>query len=164
MRVNNYRYDKSYSVGALEEFATSFIRKLIRTTKGTKKPLKKWSNATSNFIALIPSRSIRQILAIFPAFSTLVLTLLTPRVSSGKLCAGVVKIWLFGPHSACYFIQPKLSASSISTSLQSFVLLSFSFWNQSRTILFQSSPELFLPDRHAQKSSGVEIGFPGAGF
>ena len=22
-------------------------------------------------------------------------------VSSGKLCAGVAKIWLFGPHSAC---------------------------------------------------------------
>ena len=28
--------------------------------------------------------------------------------------------------------------------------------NQSKTILFQGSPELFLPGRHAQKSSGVE--------
>ena len=28
-------------------------------------------------------------------------------VSSGKLCAGVAKIWLFGPHSACSLIQPK---------------------------------------------------------
>ena len=38
------------------------------------------------------------------------------RVSSRKLCAGVAKIWLFGPHSACSLIQPKLSASFISTS------------------------------------------------
>ena len=30
------------------------------------------------------------------------------RVSSRKLCAGVAKIWLFGPHSACSLIQPKL--------------------------------------------------------
>ena len=30
-------------------------------------------------------------------------------------------------------------------------------WNQSETILFQGSPELFLPGYHAQKSSGVEI-------
>ena len=30
------------------------------------------------------------------------------RVSSGKLCAGVAKIWLFGPHSACSLIEPKL--------------------------------------------------------
>ena len=37
-------------------------------------------------------------------------------VSSGKLCACVVKIWLFGPHSACSLIQPKLFASFISTS------------------------------------------------
>ena len=29
-------------------------------------------------------------------------------VSSGILCAGVAKIWLFGPHSACSLIQPKL--------------------------------------------------------
>ena len=28
------------------------------------------------------------------------------RVSSRKLCAGVAKIWLFGPHSACSLIQP----------------------------------------------------------
>ena len=28
------------------------------------------------------------------------------RVSSGKLCAGVAKIWLFWPHSACSLIQP----------------------------------------------------------
>ena len=38
------------------------------------------------------------------------------RVSSGKLCAGVAKIWLFGPHSACSLIKPKLFASIISTS------------------------------------------------
>ena len=38
-------------------------------------------------------------------FSTSVLTLLTLRESSGKLCAGVPKIWLFEPHSACFFIQ-----------------------------------------------------------
>ena len=38
------------------------------------------------------------------------------RVSSGKLCAGVAKIWLFGPHSACSLIKPKLFASFISTS------------------------------------------------
>ena len=37
------------------------------------------------------------------------------RVSSGKLCAGVAKIWLFGPHSACFLIEPKLFASFIST-------------------------------------------------
>ena len=36
------------------------------------------------------------------------------RVSSGKLCAGVAKIWLFGPHSACSLIKPKLFASFIS--------------------------------------------------
>ena len=30
--------------------------------------------------------------------------------SSGKLCTGVAKIWLFGPHSACSLIQPKLFA------------------------------------------------------
>ena len=37
------------------------------------------------------------------------------RVSSGKLCARnrVAKIWLFGPHSACSLIQPKLFASFI---------------------------------------------------
>ena len=40
------------------------------------------------------------------------------RVSSGKLCASVAKIWLFGPHSACSLIQPKLFASFISTSSQ----------------------------------------------
>ena len=28
---------------------------------------------------------------------------------SCKLCAGVAKIWLFGPHSACSLIQPKTS-------------------------------------------------------
>ena len=33
------------------------------------------------------------------------------RVSSGKLCPRVAKIWLFGPHSACSLIQPKLFAS-----------------------------------------------------
>ena len=38
------------------------------------------------------------------------------RVSSRKLCAGIAKIWLFGPHSACSLIQPKLFASFISTS------------------------------------------------
>ena len=43
-------------------------------------------------------------------------TFLTTHVSSGKLCAGVAKIWLFGPHSACSLIQPKLFASFISTS------------------------------------------------
>ena len=37
-------------------------------------------------------------------------------VSSGKLCAGVAKIWLFGPHSVCSLIQPKLFASFKSTS------------------------------------------------
>ena len=37
-------------------------------------------------------------------------------VSSGKVCAGVAKIWLFGSHSACSLIQPKLFASFISTS------------------------------------------------
>ena len=37
------------------------------------------------------------------------------RVSSGKLCAGAAKIWLFGPHSACSLIQPKLFASFIFT-------------------------------------------------
>ena len=37
-------------------------------------------------------------------------------VSSRKLCAGVAKIWLFGPHSECSLIQPKLFASFISTS------------------------------------------------
>ena len=40
------------------------------------------------------------------SFWTPVLTLLTPRVSFGKLYAGVAKIWPFGPHSACSFIQP----------------------------------------------------------
>ena len=45
---------------------------------------------------------------------TPVLTLLTPRVSSGKLSSGAAKIWLFGPNSACSFIQAKLFASSIS--------------------------------------------------
>ena len=40
------------------------------------------------------------------------------RVSSGKLCAGVAKIWLFGPHRACSLIQPKLFASFISTLLR----------------------------------------------
>ena len=40
-------------------------------------------------------------------------------VSSAKLCAGVAKIWLFGPHSACSLIQPKLFASFISASLRS---------------------------------------------
>lgn len=44
-------------------------------------------------------------------------------VSSGKLCACVAKIWLFGPHSACSLIQRKLFASSISTSSRGFVLL-----------------------------------------
>ena len=34
---------------------------------------------------------------------------------SGKLCAGVAKIWLFGPHSVCSLIQPKLFASFGST-------------------------------------------------
>ena len=38
------------------------------------------------------------------------------RVSSGKLCARVAKIWLFGPHRACSLIQPKFFASFISTS------------------------------------------------
>ena len=51
---------------------------------------------------------------------TPVLTLLTPRVSSGKLSSGAAKIWLFGPNSACSFIQPKLFASSISTSSPKF--------------------------------------------
>ena len=37
------------------------------------------------------------------------------RVSSGKLCAGVAIICLFGPYSACSLIQPKLFASFIST-------------------------------------------------
>ena len=37
-------------------------------------------------------------------------------VSSGKLCSGVAKIWLFGPHSVCSLIQPKLFASFRSTS------------------------------------------------
>ena len=37
-------------------------------------------------------------------------------VSSGKLCAGVAKIWLLGPHSACSLIQPRLFASFLSTS------------------------------------------------
>ena len=37
-------------------------------------------------------------------------------VSSGKLCAGVAKIWLFGHHSVCSLIQPKLFASFRSTS------------------------------------------------
>ena len=55
--------------------------------------------------------------------STPALTSLTPRVSPGKLWASVAKIWLFGPHSACSFIHPKLFASSISTSSRSFVLL-----------------------------------------
>ena len=44
-------------------------------------------------------------------------------VSSGKLCAGVAKIWLFGPHSACSLIQPKLFA--ISASSRSVVLLRY---------------------------------------
>ena len=48
------------------------------------------------------------------------LTLLTPRVSSGKLSSGAAKIWLFGPNSACSFIQPKLFASSMSTSSRKF--------------------------------------------
>ena len=38
------------------------------------------------------------------------------RVSSGKLCAGVAKIWLFEPHSACSLMQPKRFASFISAS------------------------------------------------
>ena len=38
------------------------------------------------------------------------------RVSSRKLCAGVAKIWLFEPLSACSLIQPKLFASFMSTS------------------------------------------------
>ena len=33
-RVNNYRYDKSYSAGAREEFAASFIRELKEHTDG----------------------------------------------------------------------------------------------------------------------------------
>ena len=48
-----------------------------------------------------------------------------PVVSSGKLCAGVAKIWLFGPHSACSLIQPKLFASFISASSRSVVLLRY---------------------------------------
>ena len=36
------------------------------------------------------------------------------RVSSGKICAGVAKIWLFGPHSASSLIQPKRFASFLS--------------------------------------------------
>ena len=40
-------------------------------------------------------------------------------VSSGKLCAGIAKIWLFGPHSACSLIQPKIFASFISASSRS---------------------------------------------
>ena len=46
-------------------------------------------------------------------------------VSSGKLCAGVANIWLFGPHSACSLIQPKLFASFISASSRSVVLLRY---------------------------------------
>ena len=46
-------------------------------------------------------------------------------VSSGKLCAGVAKIWLFGPHSARSLIQPKLFASFISASSRSVVLLRY---------------------------------------
>ena len=42
------------------------------------------------------------------------------RVSSGKLCAGVAKIWLFGSHSACSFIQRKRFASFLSTSSRKF--------------------------------------------
>ena len=42
------------------------------------------------------------------------------RISSEKLCAEVAKIWLFGPHSACYLIQPKLFASFISPSSRKF--------------------------------------------
>ena len=46
----------------------------------TKTSLKKWSRATSNFIALIPSRSTRQMLAVF-----LELNSTTLYQSSGKL-------------------------------------------------------------------------------
>ena len=46
-------------------------------------------------------------------------------VSSGKLCAGVAKILLFGPHSACSLIQPKLFVSSISASSLSVLLLRY---------------------------------------
>ena len=35
------------------------------------------------------------------------------RASSEKLYTGVAKIWLFGPHSACSLIQPKLSFSTL---------------------------------------------------
>ena len=45
------------------------------------------------------------------SFSTPVFTLLSPRISSGKLSSGVAKIWLFRPHSACFSIEPKLCAS-----------------------------------------------------
>ena len=45
-------------------------------------------------------------------------------VSSVKLCAGVAKIWLFGPHSACSLTNPNgllngllISASSLSVLL-----------------------------------------------
>ena len=51
---------------------------------------------------------------------TPVLTLLTPRVSSGKLSSGAAKVWLFGPNSVCSFIPPKLFASSISASSPKF--------------------------------------------
>ena len=60
-----------------------------------------------------PVREAKLIFALhLTSFRTPGLTLLTPRVSSGKLCAGVGKIWLIGPHSACSFIQPKLLAAS----------------------------------------------------
>ena len=42
------------------------------------------------------------------------------RVSSGKLCARVAKIWLFGSHSVCPLIQQKLFPSFISTSSRKF--------------------------------------------
>ena len=42
------------------------------------------------------------------------------RVSSGKLCARVAKIWLFGSHSVCPLIQQKLFPSFISTSSRTF--------------------------------------------
>ena len=40
------------------------------------------------------------------------------RVSSGKLCAGVARIWPFGRHSSCPLIQPKRFSSFVSTSTQ----------------------------------------------
>ena len=52
-------------------------------------------------------------------------------VSSGKLCAGVATIWLFGPHSACSLIEPKLFASFYLLHRESLVLLGYYNWRNS---------------------------------